>query len=380
MKILIVTETIAGKGHEKAAYSLAKAIKQNGVNSNSIIIISLLQIFNKHIEATLRFVYMLMIKRIPFLWHWMYKKETSFALFFKEAIAIIISKKIDKYLKTERPEIIIATHASGLGALSKLKAKYHYKLVAVFTDFQINNFWIHDNVDYYFVPHQDYQQQLITKNVDKQKIIISGIPIDPVFGNNIKPIRNSEEEGSNGEFNVLIMGGGLGLGGIKDVILGLKEIKEKPINITVVTGMNKTLYQELQELQSKLAFEFDLYQYVDNIYSLMVDSHLLISKPGGLTVSEALATKLPILIYKPLPGQEEKNLNFLIKNNAAILANDLFQLRYWVEYLIDNPSYYQQLIEQGQKIAKPQSANEIAQTLMALYIEKGLHENKVADN
>ena len=125
MKILIVSEIIAGKGHEKAAYSIAKAINTLGL-THDVKIVNLLSIVSKSVEKAINIIYITMIKRFPYLWHWMYKKESGFASVFKEVIANVIQIRIQDFIESEKPDIVVATHPTGLGALSKLKRKYHY--------------------------------------------------------------------------------------------------------------------------------------------------------------------------------------------------------------------------------------------------------------
>jgi len=359
VRILIVTETIAGRGHEKAAKSLEKAITCSN-NSHEVKVVSLLEIFSKSIERLIRNIYMTMIKQTPSVWGWMYKKEHNFSLVFKDIIANAMLIRLNNYIKDEHPDVVIATHASCLGSLSKLKERYQFSLAVVFTDFQVNSFWIYKNIDYYFVPHEDFKNMLLLKEVEASKIHITGIPIDPIFSENKK----ADEHYPTASFNILIMGGGLGLGGITEVIISLAEIKDTPIAVEIVTGTNQKLFDELLILKESLNISITIHQYVDNIHSLMAKAHLLISKPGGLTVSEALSIQTPILVYKPLPGQEEQNAKFLLKNKIAIKVTDLKYIKYWVNYLYHNPKLYNKLKARERSIAKPNSSHDISEILL----------------
>lgn len=359
MKILIVTETIAGKGHEKAAKALEKAIISSD-NTHEVKVVSLLEVFSKAIEKLLRNIYMSMIKQTPSVWGWMYKKEHNFSLIFKDVIANAMLNKLNNYIKDEQPDIVIATHASCLGSLSKLKGRYQFSLAVAFTDFQINNFWIYENIDYYFVPHEEFKHRLLSKQVEPSKIYITGIPIDPIFSENKK----NEGQYPVTAFNILIMGGGLGLGGIKEVIISLDKIKDVPLTVEIVTGTNQRLFDELLILREELTIPITIHHYVDTIHPLMARAHLLISKPGGLTVSEALSNQTPILVYKPLPGQEEQNVKFLIKNKTAIKVTELKYINYWVTYLYHHPKFYNKLQAREQAIAKPNSAHTISEILL----------------
>lgn len=359
MKILIVTETIAGKGHEKAAKALEKAIISSD-RSHEVKVVSLLEVFSKAVERFLRNIYMAMIKQTPGIWGWMYNKEQNFGVVFKDFIAKVMLIKLNNYLKYEQPDIIIATHASCLGSLSKLKERYRFSLAVAFTDFQINSFWIYKNIDYYFVPHEEFKQRLLAKQVEANKIYITGIPIDPAFSEK----EYIEDQYPLATFNILIMGGGLGLGGIKEVIISLAEIKDIPIAVEIIAGTNQRLFVELTNLKEGLNIPLTIHQYVDTIHPLMAKAHLLISKPGGLTVSEALSIQTPILVYKPLPGQEEQNVKFLLKYKTAIKVTELKYINYWVTYLYNHPKFYKKLQTREQAISKPNSARTIIEIIL----------------
>lgn len=359
MKILIVTETIAGKGHEKAAKALEKAITSCD-SSHEVKVVSLLEVFSKSVERLLKNSYMSMIRQTPNIWGWMYNKEHNFSLIFKDIIANVMLIKLNTYIKEEQPDIVVATHASCLGSLSKLKDRYNFSLAVVFTDFQINSFWIYKNIDYYFVPHEDFKSRLLLKNIDQNRIYITGIPIDPVFSKKTK----DDSQLPAATFNILIMGGGLGLGGIEEVIKSLAKINDIPIAVEIVTGTNQRLFDELLILRERINIPLTIHQYIDTVHPLMTKAHLLISKPGGLTVSEALSIQTPIIVYKPLPGQEEQNVKFLIKNKTAIKVTELKYINYWVTYLYHHPKFYNKLRAREKFIAKPNSSHAISEILL----------------
>ena len=363
MKILIVTETIGGKGHEKAAQSVAEALRKLEAGC-TITQVSLLAIASKSIERLLRFVYMAIIKRFPALWRWMYQRESGFAFLFKQLIARMLASRLRSFFNDEKPDLVIATHAAGLVALARLKEEKGFNLAVIFTDFQVNSFWINQQVDYYFVAHGQFKESLVNKyGIAREKVFITGIPINQDFAKTSGLSLNSNNSRIN-HFNILIMGGGLGLGGIEEIIDSLNKLVFLPIRITVVTGTNSKLFLEIRKLQEKNAIPLRVFRYVESIHLLLRESDLLITKAGGLTISEALATATPILIYKPIPGQEERNVAFLLKAKAAIRVNSLEYLVYWVQYLYSHPAVYQKLRYREQLIAKPNAARNIAEVLL----------------
>ncbi|MGD9679040.1 MAG: glycosyltransferase [Vulcanibacillus sp.] len=363
MKVLIVTEVIAGLGHLKAAKSLEKVFKLSYPNYEIKIEYSL-SIFNKNIEKIVSFIYYNLIFYTPRLWGYIHHKESQKSSISKKIISYILIPRLSKFIKKEKPELVIATHACGLGALSILKEKHCFCLAAVFTDYQVNNYWVNKNIDYYFVPHKELKNELTIRYKVNPKIIFdTGIPIDPIFSKKNKVKKNKCFLTGRNNIKLLIMGGGLGIGKIKELILLLNNLNTVSIYLTVITGANNLLYQELIKLKSKLDIPINIYEYSNNICYEMKKNDLLISKPGGLTISEALSTQIPIIIYDSLPGQEEENAKFLLKMKSAIRVKEIKEIPCLIKYLYNNPKTIQKIMDYQFRIAKPNSSAEIIKIL-----------------
>ncbi len=361
MRILIVTEIIAGNGHYKAAVNLKKAFLSHNFQ-HDIEIITIISLLSKRIERLITYVYLTLITKQPKLWGWIYRRETKFSFVFRKLIAMLLVYGLRSYVRRHKPEVVIATHASGIGALALLKKQQSFKLGAAFTDFNVNSFWVHPAIDYYFVGHESLKEQLIYKyQVPEEKVYVTGIPIDPLFASKGAKIKQQRKRNP---FSILIMGGGLGLGGIQEIVETLSNVKiGVPFSLKVITGTNQKLYDQLHKIKHQFSFPVEVYHYVEDVQSLMANSQLIITKAGGLTTSEAMSIPLPILLYRPLPGQEEKNTRFLIKNHAAILTNTPEMISYWVKYLYDHPRLYDKLKAHGKKIGKPNASLTIAQVI-----------------
>lgn len=366
MKILIFTEEIAGRGHTKAALSLVEAFEKQNINYD-IQIASVFSMFNERFKNIISYIYLVLIKKTPNMWRIVHNRHSNFSLFIKKIIGYFFKPRLNKFLEKENPDIIIATHACGLEALSQLKRKYNYSLIAVFTDFQVNSYWICDGIDNYFVPHVDIKNRIIENyQINPEKIFVSGIPISATFSDQVvqQTYENIKLAGVS-SYSILVMGGGLGLGKIEEIIFLLTEIKTIRIILSVVTGENTKLYQELLLLKSQIDIDLNIYGYCKDIKNLMINNDILITKPGGLTISEALAVQIPIILYKPIPGQEEYNANFLVRNNAAIRVNNINKLKYSVEYLCNDAKLIDEMKYQQQKLAKSNAANDIVSALVS---------------
>ena len=237
------------------------------------------------------------------------------------------SLKFNRIIKKEGPNVIICTQAFPCSVLAMFKG--NYKLIGIITDFHLNSSWISKNVDCYAVSCSEVKEELIKCGIEFSKIKITGIPT-----------KNYKK--NKGEL-VLIMGGGAGLGDIERVAnLVCKRFKTK-----VLVGNNKKLFDKLKN-------KCDVSCYVENIEDYYANSFVVITKPGGLTCSELINMQIPIIMLDPLPGQEEKNADFLIKNNIAIKLDSLNNLVDTIENLEKKIDY-----EKIKVFAKPNAREEV---------------------
>jgi processive 1,2-diacylglycerol beta-glucosyltransferase len=367
MKVLILSESIAGSGHTKAANNIAKGIQS--INPSAIVKVdTTLDKISPKLASWTSKVYMGTISHLSPLWGWAYSREKQWSKLSKTFLRKFAAKRLEAYIINEQPDIVIGTHAFCLGGLAQLKTKnnHSFLLGAVFTDYTINEFWLHDEIDHYFVGTNELQERLITHyKIPDYQIHVTGIPIDPKFSVYVE--RANFRRGHAIPNNiplVLLSGGGLGLGAYDEILQALREYKQR-LYLVVFTGMNPHSKQALSKYQDNYPHEVLLLDYVDNMHEWMKSADLLIGKPGGLTVSEAMASRLPLLIYKPIPGQEEKNSQFLLEANVAMQAKNKEELRSQVELFFSDGSLAQSIQNTLSRIGKPTAAMDVGRTMVS---------------
>ena len=361
MRILILYESIAGSGHTIAAKNVAKGIQLFYPNAEIKIDTSLTQVSPLLEKVTSR-MYLSTIKRASTLWGWAYSKDRQWSLLGKDLLKKFTGKRLESYIKEESPDVVISTHAFCLGGLVELKQKnpHSFVLGAVFTDFLINPFWIFPQVDFYFVGAEQLKYQMVEQyGISSEKIFVTGIPIDPVFNQLIskETVRSYLQLPPN-HFHILVTGGGLGVGAYQEILSALGKV-EGNVTISVFVGHNQKIRQEIESYLSNYLHPVLLHDYVTNMNEWMQAADLLIGKPGGLTVSEALACSLPILIYKPIPGQEERNTRFLLSCEAALQAKSADEITRLVHQLLIDPSHLTLLREKAQQLSRPNAARDV---------------------
>ncbi|MCF7877623.1 MAG: hypothetical protein K9M14_04790, partial [Candidatus Omnitrophica bacterium] len=246
----------------------------------------------------------------------------------------------------------------------KKKYKAKIPLIAVVTDFHPHRFWVHSSVDRYVVASQEAKQTLIKEGVDSDKIFIFGIPIS------IKFMGSSDREEIAKKFGffprlkaVLVMGGGLGIGPIEEIIANLDRL-DYDFQIIGVCGKNRILYRKLEKIKKKTKKPLFVFSYIECIDKIMDFCDIIITKAGGVTIAEALCKKLAIIIAKPIPGQEELNVDFLIRKKAVIKTDDFAQINKSVAELIKNPDKLNFFKKSAGKTSLGNSSAQIADLVL----------------
>lgn len=350
MKILILSASI-GSGHTKAAEALQKIFGESAqvVDFMAREISTLNWLTKKFYLAALKF--------IPDLYDRIYKfadgKKIGVSTRFLSSALMYLpfARLMNKF----RPDVVICTHpfpeaAASLWKFLHAKSQKNFLLAAVLTDYSLHEIWIYGEVDAYFVATEEMKRELATHCRTGQKIFATGIPIDGKFSATKKMPDNSHT-------TILIMGGGLGLGSIEETLLELDKISS-PLKILIVAGQNKNLLTRLKKLREKISHSVEILGYVSDVDKLMTQADLLITKPGALTMTEAFAVGLPLILHEPIPGPEALNAAYATTNGAAIEVGDK-KISSIVNELLNNPARLDEMKCSAKKIARPNAATEI---------------------
>lgn len=278
----------------------------------------------------------------------------------------ILSKKLMHSIKDYKPDVIIATHVFAAIALSCIKRKYpfHAKTVAIITDFTIHPFWEDVDLDYYITASELLNFQAERKGYELSKVKPFGIPIRKKFAQKYPQAEARKMAGIDDIFTVMMMMGSMGYG--EDTLNMVKSIDSMrdDLQIIVVCGNNKKLKRRLD----KMNFCHKVYSmgFVDNVDVLMDSCDCIVTKPGGLSTSEALAKELPIIMLDPIPGQEDRNKEFMLNNGIALNISQSFGVEEAI-YQLKNFDYRIKMLKENMKhVKKPNSTKELCEFLMSL--------------
>ncbi len=356
-------------GHSKAAQNIKEALLYKNPQLD-VFNLNIFGYFYPRTEKVVDFTYMTTIKHFPHLWGRAYDKKKVIDTLapYRKLVNKISFGKFNKLIRDNRPDCFVATQAFPCGVVADFKEENNLSipLIAVVTDYHPHRFWVHPFVDRYVVACQEAKDVLVNEGVDKQKIKILGIPISVKFLTTYPKEEISKELNFTSELNsVLIMGGGLGVGPMKTIAKELDSLSSE-FQMIVVCGQNKKLYDWFRRRKKKFKKPISVFSYIDNIHKLMDFSDIIVTKAGGITISEALAKGMCIIVTNPIPGQEERNVEYLLKQKAVIKANEAEDITGITQKLLEDKKKIYSLREAAKEVSFIDSSLRIVDLILEL--------------
>ena len=354
-------------GHQKAALAIEKALRLLNPEVETLNVNSF-NYTNPLIEKVINRTYLGVIKNKPEVWEYLYDNPKVFRSLgrLRDLIHKFNSGKLKTLLDEFKPDVIACTQAFPCGMIADYKASFglDVPLIGVLTDCYPHSYWFFDSVNYYIVNSETATRKLVEHGIPREKIKAYGIPIDPKFSEKVDAGGVMKKLGLDpGLPAVLIMGGGQGLGPLAELVNELNRIS-RPLQLIVVAGSNKRLFDWLEKRKRSLRFKTVVYGLTTEVCELMSVSTLMVTKPGGLTISEALSKELPVIILNPIPGQEAKNTEYLISEGAAVKADSAADAALLTDMLLGSRPKLEQMRGNAGRIAKPQSSTDIARLIL----------------
>src|SRR6185503_2676779 len=330
MPRILVLSASAGAGHNRAAEAIRESAKAYcpGVETEWV---DTLKYTNKVFSKLYEKSYVWMASYSPSLWGALYKQAGKNAEHKKinqliELHDRLTYRKLMEHVEAFKPDVAICTHF--LPAYVLLAKRVSIPVYVVITDFDAHALWVVKKAAGYFVASDEVKVQLARYGYPAGQIRTTGIPIHPVFAEE-SPAREATTKP-----HILFLSGGFGMGHMEQALERILAI-HLPFSLTVVAGKNETMRKKLEMIAGGRA---KVHGFVSNVHELMGQSDLIITKAGGLTVSECLAKKLPMVIFSPIPGQEECNADYLLEHGCAVKSRTLDVLDYKVLELLENPA------------------------------------------
>lgn len=375
-KILLLSVS-AGAGHMRAA----EAIRSHALHSGADVAATHLDVMD-FVTAGFRKMYtdfyIKLVNKAPTLWGYLYQvtheaKPDSSMERLRRGIERLNASALLKEIKHFQPDAIICTHFLPAEILSRLTRKHGFAIpvwVQV-TDFDLHRLWVHDGMAGYFAANEEVAFRMRAQGIPAARIAVTGIPIMPVFS--APPQRGvcAAEFGLDAAVpTILLMGGGAGLGSLDTVAARLLALDGK-FQLIVLAGKNLAALGALHTLAQAHPGRLLALGFTDKVERLMACADLVITKPGGLTTSECLAMGVPMIVNAPIPGQEERNADFLLEQGVALKAFDAVTLEYRVRHLLEHPAKLAEMRAKARALGRPDAAAAVLARVLGQHATAG---------
>jgi processive 1,2-diacylglycerol beta-glucosyltransferase len=309
--------------------------------------------------------YLQMVKTIPQMYRYIYDRAERATEVgpFRTWAHQFTAGNLRSLIQRERPDVVVCTHAFPCGAMAEYKRLFDDAppVVGIVTDFAVHAFWIHANIDAYAVATEAVRDVMLARGIEPDRIAASGIPVRPEFSPAGEPAAELRErlDLPKGRRIVLLMGGGLGIGPLERMMRALESVPV-PLAAVVITGRNARIERRVLAAAESIAYPVRALRFVDNVYDYMHAADAFVTKPGGLSLAEGLVAQVPMVLCKPLPGQEERNARVLCDAGAALRARRIDDIPGALEAIFTAPGRRESMLAAAKRLGKPNAAGEAA--------------------
>ncbi len=367
-KRVLIMSVSAGMGHIKAAAALEKTFAADA-SVVEVINNDALQYTNKLFRDFYSTFYTSLVKSAPNFLGWWYKTsdEPWRTDTMRHMIDRLNTKPLVRFIRAFDPHITVCTHFMPAGIISHLIAtgQLQAQLSIVVTDFDFHAMWLSRAFHRYFVAIDETKAYLQMLGMPTDRITVSGIPIDPAFGNSVDRAQECARLSLDPTKPILLLSAGaLGVSPTDFILEQLLPLSHRA-QILVVCGRDAELRHRVEHrVRNQHNCAVRVSGYTDEMHRWMKAADLFIGKPGGLTTAEAVASGLPMCVFNPIPGQEERNCDHLLEEGIAIKCNDLITLPFKISKLLDDPDRMAQMKRHALRFAKPEAAQTVVRTLI----------------
>lgn len=368
---LMVLSVSSGAGHGRAADAICS--QANAANAQVVARhIDVMDLASFALRKVYTRLYIALVNKFPSLWHQIYHRtdrSQSNGLFdrLRRAMEQASVARLLKEIERVEPDAIICTHFLPAEILARMRrnGRLGCPVWVQVTDFDLHRMWVHNGITGYFAGNEELAYRLRDRGVAASAIRVTGIPIMEAFRQTPDRVACATELGVDAaRMTLLLMGGGAGLGNLDEVADRLMQL-DMDFQLIVMAGRNIAALARLRTLEKRFPNRLFAYGYTEHVAKLMACSDLAITKPGGLTVSECLAMGLPMILYRPIPGQEERNADYLLEQGVALKANDAATLEYRVIELLGHPERLAAMRSRAIGLGRVNAARDVVDTVLA---------------
>lgn len=367
-KILLLSVS-AGAGHMRAAEALKAYTTE--YPDTEIEHWDAMDYVSAGFRAIYTDFYLHLVNRHPAVWGYVYQKSDSAdpdatMQKLRRMMERVSTRKLRAAVNLYAPDAIICTHFLPAEMLSReiSNQRLACPVWVQITDFDLHSMWLQPQIQGYFAASEEIAFRMRTRGIPASSAYVTGIPVMPAFSQNLDRAKCANAFGLDPlRPIILLMSGGAGIGGLDKTVESLLAIEWEGIGsdfqLVALAGKNADLLNSLRQIASLHPQRLKALGFSHEVEKLMACADLVITKPGGLTTSECLAIGVPMIIHSPIPGQEERNADYLLEQGAAYKAVDLTALSYRLQMLLRQPHLLAQLRQRCHTLGRPHAGREV---------------------
>jgi processive 1,2-diacylglycerol beta-glucosyltransferase len=361
MKILI-THASAGAGHRKAAEALYIYLREN--SAHQVALVDALDHARPGFKRLYAGCYAFLITHVPNVWGFAFALIDApvlqpFIRAFRRSYNALNLPGYHALLIKEQYDFIFSTHflPNEVAAALKREGKIASRIVSIITDFDVHRIWLAEGINIYAVACSQTKEKLKFLGVIERNIFVSGIPSDKKFSRSHDVEALKKKMGlKKDEFTVLVATGSFGIGPIERIVAALKDYQ-----LIVICGHNKELYDRLKKTAGPNVFVNSL---IDNMEEMMAVADCMVTKPGGLSITEALVSQLPMIFFNAIPGQEMHNVLVLRKYGIGAGPCSVEEIAGKLGELRASKDAHRSAVNKLKELAKPQAVKDLSSLIV----------------
>ena len=373
---ILILHVRAGVGHERAARAVEAALRSLDPTCEPIVR-DALDFSSPFLRTFYASSYNRLVDRVPRVWGFFYRRAEriparSFRQRLRSAILAAGCRDFITAARRFRADAILCTQFLPVEVFSLFRERglVPVPVYCAVTDFSIHPIWVYPGIDRYFVATEAAKEELReTGVVREERIEVTGVPIDPRFATGVgreAARRELELDPDPGRLTLLLMGGGFGWGPMEEMVEVVLRLPET-VQALVIAGKNDALRHRLAGRVEGQGRRIQIHGFTERIPMFLEAADLLVGKAGGLTSSEAMARGVPIVALRPIPGQEERNVDYLQESGAAVRVHDLFELRVKLAHFLADPADLERMKANARAIGRPDSAFRVARSILTTF-------------
>lgn len=364
-KKLLIMSVSAGMGHVRAAEAIRACALQHP-DVAEVLHLDAMDFVTAGFRKVYTDFYVKLVDKAPTLWGYLYNhtheaKADSSLERLRRALERMNARALRRQIRALRPDAIICTHFLPAEMLARQihLGELDCPVWVQVTDFDLHRLWVHEGMAGYFAANDEVAFRMQAQGICARHIEVTGIPIMPAFGQPLNRSVCAAEYGLDPtQPTLLLMGGGAGVGSLETIAQRLMRLGQR-FQLLVLAGRNQQVLASLQALALEHPGRLFPQGFTGVVERLMVCADLVITKPGGLTTSECMAMGLPMIVNSPIPGQEERNADYLLEQGVALKAFDGVTLEYRVRRLLDQPALLATMRERSRALGRPDAAQRV---------------------